>query len=470
MYQQSCASLSLARLMKDQFPAVQIVFGGANCADEMGAALCRAFPFVDYVCTGEGDIAFPMLVEAIANGHDAQDIPGITSRSNGFAYGPGNRPHLVTDLDTLPYPDFNDYFAQLKASQLSLDVQPLIPLETSRGCWWGQRHPCTFCGLLGSERAFRSKSPSRALNEILHFAQTSSDFQIMDCVMDLEYFETLLPELAERSQGLSICWEVRATLKREQIALLAKAGIRYSQPGIESLMDPVLKLMNKGTTCIQNIQTLKWCREFGIEAYWNWLYAIPGEDPTDYASMRNLVPLLFHLTPPTQYRRIRPDRFSAYADDPAAYGITRLETPRAYRCVYHGIGEPDLGQMTYTFHAEYPRWSAIYARELMEFIDEWKTRSDAVLDVFPSPGTIRIVDTRARGEKKEYQFDGLAAKLYLLCDAAHSVTGLMDTLSSQKPPDESAVTAILNRFAELGLMIHRGKQYLSLAVVRNGQS
>ena len=35
--------------------------------------------------------------------------------------------------------------------------------ETARGCWWGERQHCTFCGLNGATMAFRSKTPERVL-------------------------------------------------------------------------------------------------------------------------------------------------------------------------------------------------------------------------------------------------------------------------------------------------------------------
>ena len=44
---------------------------------------------------------------------------------------------------------------------LAFRVRPQIPLETSRGCWWGMKHHCIFCGLNGKQMAFQDKSPDR---------------------------------------------------------------------------------------------------------------------------------------------------------------------------------------------------------------------------------------------------------------------------------------------------------------------
>jgi hypothetical protein len=78
-----------------------------------------------------------------------------------------------------------------------------------------------------------------------------------------------------------------------------------------------------------------------------------------------------------------------------------------------------------------------------------------------------IVDTRRRGARGEYRFDGLAAELYLLCDAAQTVRGLMDSPSIRARASEAEVVATLDQFVERGLMIREDKQYLGLAVVRD---
>ncbi|MBM3133915.1 MAG: RiPP maturation radical SAM protein 1 [Chloroflexi bacterium] len=473
-FQQNCASLALARLIKSGHPDVTIVFGGADYAEEMGAAWCRLFPFIDFVCTDEeGDRAFPALVEAIFNRDTAASIPGMLSRASVLPNEPGGPSLPVSDLDALPYPDFTDYFAQAKGVKTLPEAQMRLPVETSRGCWWGQVQHCTFCNANLSKRRFRSKSPSRVLNEFTHLREKYpgvSQFRVADSILDYRYFQSLLPELAARPLGLTFIWEVKANLKREQVALLARAGVRTIQPGIESLSDPILRLMRKGTSRMQNVQTLKWAKEFGVQVLWHFLYGFPGEAPGEYAAMQDLVPLLLHLDAPLTYAHIRFDRFGAYYQAPEAYGITQLTPARAYQFVYHPLGEENLRQIAYFFDAEYPDYSANYTRGVVQAVKEWQGRGDVALDVFLSLPSIHIVDTRTRGETRAYHFDGLAAELYLLCDAAQTVRALMDTPSIRERATEAEVVALLNQFVEQGLMIREGKRYLSLAVVRDGHS
>ncbi len=138
---------------------------------------------------------------------------------------------------------------------------------------------CTFCGLNGATMAFRSKSPARALDEMTELARRhpGCDIQAVDNIMDLGYFKNVLPALAARRLKVDLFYETKSNLNKDQVRLLRAAGVRDIQPGIESFSDTVLKLMRKGVTGLQNIQLLKWCKEFGVVPSWNFLWGFPGE-------------------------------------------------------------------------------------------------------------------------------------------------------------------------------------------------
>jgi len=465
-FHQHCASLALAQRIKSRYPKVRIVFGGANCSGGMGAVLYRLFPFVDFVCTGYGEVAFPSLVQAVADGEVMPSIPGIISRDGDVQSSPMVEAVRVDDLDALPYPDYSDYFEQLKTAQAPPDFDVWIPMEASRGCWWGEKNQCTFCGLNTTERNFHCKSPERVLDELRYLSENyGNKITFVDSILAKSYFRTVIPKLVHRS-GLSLTWEVKATLTREQVLLLAKAGVKWIQPGIESLSDAVLRLIRKGTTLTHNIQILKWGKQYGIEVIWNLLWGFPGEDPAEYTAMQELIPHLVHLDPPNGYGHIRIDRFSAYWASPVSYGITHLRPACAYRFIYQSLAEEDLNELAYYFDAEYPDVSPVYAQGMERAVKAWQASTGAALDVFPLPDSIHIVDTRTGGERRDYQFGGLAAQLYVQCDAAQSVRLLMEKASIHGQARGAEVIALLDQFVEQGLMIRAGKQYLSLAVVR----
>jgi radical SAM superfamily enzyme YgiQ (UPF0313 family) len=103
-FQQNLASLALARRIKELHPSVLIAFGGSNCEGEMGVEIHRRFPFIDLVCSGEGDLNFPEFVERITAGESAAgiDLDGIILRRNGETVIPRNIVCPLETLDSLP--------------------------------------------------------------------------------------------------------------------------------------------------------------------------------------------------------------------------------------------------------------------------------------------------------------------------------------------------------------------------------
>ena len=210
-------------------------------------------------------------------------------------------------LDDLPAPDYDEYFQRAE----DLGVLPRtglrnvwLPIETGRGCWWGAKHHCTFCGLNGATMRFRSKSAERVLNELAEQARRyrSFHFEAVDNIVDMAYFTKLFPVLADRETGYEIFYEVKANLSREQLRLMAQAGVTHIQPGIESLSSNVLRLMRKGVRASQNVNLLRWAHYYGINVDWNLLWGFPGETEQDYADQAAVIPHLRHLPPPADYR------------------------------------------------------------------------------------------------------------------------------------------------------------------------
>jgi ribosomal peptide maturation radical SAM protein 1 len=269
MFQQHVASLALARRLKQSLPETFVVFGGANCADVMGAETVRRFPFVDAVVSGEADLVFPELARRVLERRPVSGLPGVWTRETA---GPEDRVEpgpMAQDLDALPYPDYGDYFRQFASSRYGAAWQPQIYIETSRGCWWGQRSQCTFCGLYPWSLAFRSKSARRALDELVWLTRRHPGCAVeaTDNVLDTRYLDGFLPALASRRHRATLFYEVRASLRKEQPRPTRRRGpphpawIESPATGAEAGV--------KGTSALQNIQVLKWCKELGIETTWN---------------------------------------------------------------------------------------------------------------------------------------------------------------------------------------------------------
>ena len=332
-FEQNCAALGLARLIKEKYPHVITVFGGANFEDVMGLEYMRALSWIDYAIIGEADKIFPELLEHIAAGDIILDIPGVVHRTGDHIVFSGRGP-MMQNLDNLPVPEYDDYFTT--AAKLNIPWVMIVLFESSRGCWWGAKQHCTFCGLNGLGMAFRSKSPERVLVEIHELARRYNiyNFQAVDNILDHKHIEQVLGKLIEDRFDYHIFYEVKANLSPQQLRTLARSGVRTIQPGIESLSSHVLELMRKGTSAIQNVRLLKWALYYGMSVNWNILTGFPDELVIDYESQLAIMRLIPHLQPPDSFGRFWLERFSPLHSSSEEFSITNVRADRGYTYIY----------------------------------------------------------------------------------------------------------------------------------------
>ena len=471
VFQQHVASLALARRIKAAAPQTVVVLGGANCESVMGAETARSFPFLDAVVSGEGDLVFPELVARSLEGRPLDDLPGVATPGNVAAlFSSGRFPNApsVTRMDDLPLPDDSDYFEQFARSRLAATWTPGLFLETARGCSWGEKSHCTFCGLNGTTMAFRSKSPARALAELraVTSRHPGSDLQVVDNVLDTRYLDTLLPELATSPPSSPVFWETRSTLRKEHVRLLADAGVTRIQPGIESLSDSVLKLMRKGVTALQNVQLLKWGRELGVTPYWNLLWGFPGEEPSEYARMARLVPLLHHLVPPRGVSGLRLDRFSPAFDEAERLGFLDVAPMPSYAALYP-LSPERLANLAYsfTFARRGAGAAGEYVAPLLGAVARWKREAAAsALFSVPAGGALWVFDLRAVARRPLTVLRGEVRAVHDACDAATTRRAAEERARTESGASREACEAALEALAADGLLLRDGERLLALAV------
>jgi ribosomal peptide maturation radical SAM protein 1 len=466
-FHQTCGSLAVARRLKKLPNAPIILFGGANCEGEMGLQLVQSFPWIDFVCCGESDISFVKLLHHLLRGGPAE-IPGVLKQGQRLE---ASASEVVKEMDALPVPDYDDYFEQL--SKCSRDLSLSLVVETSRGCWWGAKHHCTFCGLNGATLAYRSKSPDRAFDEIVSMCRKHGIARVccVDNILDMRYIETLFPRLAECGLEMQFFYEVKANLRFEQLVKLHRGGMRQIQPGIESFSDQVLRLMDKGVTGFQNIQLLRWCEELGIDCVWNLIAGFPGEEESEYARMAQLVPLLTHLTPPGACTPVRLDRFSPFHFRAESFGFEKMRPARAYFFVFP-LGRKELNRLAYFFDFDYGdgRNPNLYLEPVAREVQRWcETRFNrerpSRLDAHFEGPEIRIADTRDVARQPSYRLTGLRARLLALCDVSTTIPALLRR--TELAAQEWEVRSALESLVADGLVVRESGHYLALAVFRN---
>jgi ribosomal peptide maturation radical SAM protein 1 len=466
-FHQTCACLAVAQRLKQAENPPVVIFGGANCEGAMGLELITAFPCIDYVCTGEGDEIVPQFLHGLVRDGSARPIPGILKQGEAPSL---TTPPPVLQMDSLPVPNYSSYFEALSSSPIGPSIRPRLLIESARGCWWGEKQHCTFCGLNGLTMAYRSKSPRRVFEELSYLSETYGVKQVefVDNILDLEYVDTLFQELSRTGSTLEIFLETKSNMRFGQLRTLRRGGVRVIQPGIESFSNQVLQLMRKGCTGLQNIQILRWCEELGITVFWNLLYGFPNESPAEYARMAELLPMLTHLQRPGYCGKIHVDRFSPLFTSPEL-GIADPRPASAYSYVYP-LNPQQLGNLAYFFEFDYShaRKPAEYARAVAEAVARWPawTSPDRPrLDLFQTDSLALITDTRPCAVRPTFVLSGVEAKLYLGCDTAQSPASIARKLGNPIP--ESEVRALLHSFRDARLMAEMDGRYLSLAVFRN---
>jgi ribosomal peptide maturation radical SAM protein 1 len=476
-FQQQVPSLALARRIKEVAPEVFVVFGGANCEGVMGAEVVRQFGFIDAVVSGEGDLVFPELVRRVLEGESYADLQGVNTRDT---LGPptAGRPQftsapMVREMDSLPYADYDDFFEQLAAFDFGEEAagrRPRLMFETSRGCWWGERAHCTFCGLNGGTMAFRAKSERRALAELLALHERYPDYPISvtDNILDMRYFKNLVPELAARKIDLELFYEVKANLKKEQVRMLRDAGIRAIQPGIESFIDDVLNIMRKGVKSLQNVQLLKWCKEYGVTPHWNLIWGFPGERPEAYAGTADLLPRLTHLPPAGGGGLLRLDRFSPNFEDSEALGFVDIAPYPAYFHIYPFAPEV-VANLAYffTYHYREPR-------DVNDYVGPVKKRLLAWREEYPTSDLFSVAkgenlliwDLRSIAREPLTTLRGALAHVYAACDSMCHLGRLCEILTREtgQALTEAEIEEALQPLVDRDLLMRDGAYYLALAV------
>ncbi len=338
-FEQTAASVAILKAVKTLAPRIVTVIGGANCAGDMAEGVASLDPAIDYVFSGESDTAFPDFLKRISEGG-----PGSDRLIKGSP---------CLKLDDIPTPDYKEFYEQLC---YFLDPEPRdlsIPFESSRGCWWGEKTPCTFCGLNNDFLKYRQKSPERLVDELKELVTSfpSKTLVAYDSIMPDSYYTDLLPAIKDLFPGVQIFYEQKSNISLDKMRRLKEAKIDIIQPGIEAITTSLLNRMQKGVTGCQNIAMMRYARACGVALNWNLLCGFPQDTLEEYEETLRYMPLLRHLNPPAILCPLNIDRFSRYYSDPGTYGLGNLKPLATYADVLPEHVDP--AKIAYRFTCEY---------------------------------------------------------------------------------------------------------------------
>ncbi|MBB6482421.1 RiPP maturation radical SAM C-methyltransferase [Spirochaeta isovalerica] len=409
-YEQTNASVAIMKVMKAVHPHMVTFLGGYNAEGVMAEGIASADPqgeIIDYIFSGESEHSFPAFLEQWSRGElpDERIIRG----------------KAVNDLDDLPLADYDEYFDQLKIHFPEEADNAQLALETSRGCWWGEKSHCLFCGYADERIRFREKSRDRILAELDHMEKYPSRYGHMaDLIMPKAHFEGVIPQLEEKNSPWTLYYEQRAAWNRDQLESMERAGIRDNQPGIETLSTNILSLMGKGTNLKNNLTFLREATGAGNRLYWNFVWGFPGEKAEEYRAMTELIPHISHLIPPMGIFRLALARFSPLFNNPDKWGVTNIRPLPAYKRVFPA--HTDFEKLANYFICEYEAETFDDPSVMAEFtaaVDRWNEGWSSPLTrprlmaARSGGGELILLDTRNAGQPVNREITEAELKLLI---------------------------------------------------------
>lgn len=473
-YEQRNASLAILKRIKEKNPQIITMLGGNSCTGEHGQAIADYIDFIDFVFSGEADDIIAPVIKLIEQGKSPEEInntyPSVLIKgSNTYSHGREN-------LEDNVVPDFSDYFNELESTGLSKHVVPCLLIEGSRGCWWGEKSRCKFCGIHTCREtlSYRKKSSLKIVKELEQQAKqyNTNIFVFTDCILSPEHIKQIPQLIDQNNDDFHLFAEIKSNITKKELAQLQKAGFVKLQPGIESLEDHLLTLMNKGNRAIKHIELLKNAKICGINIIWNMLYSMPFEKEEYYKQMIELLPWLTYLEPPVSFNAIIYQLNSCYTQDAEYYGL-KLKPLGIYPFLGSYAGSFYTNSIEYFYDTSN---SFVYTPSFQETlntiskqISHWQivfNNGDGDrLSMYDKDGRLEIFDLRTASQKSFYTLQGRNREIMLALEDVTREKDLVQLL----PYSENELEEGLQELASQHLIVRINGEALALPIFCNSQ-
>lgn len=269
----------IARRVKQQLPACQIIVGGPHISS-MAMETMQRFPEFDIAVIHEGEQVLPELLPELQTGRDLSRINGIIHRHNGEPQQTPPAP-TINDLDSLPLPAW-DLLPNFPDTYLpaiyDYPQSPVATLVASRGCPF----LCKFCDTSTFGARVRANSPEKVFQMMRHLHQRFGirHVQFVDDLFLASKIRTLqLCDLLIAS-GLKMTWSCTArvdTVKPKVLKRMKQAGCWEISFGLETGSNELLQKMEKAARIEISEQAVNWTAAAGIRCKGLFMLGYPGE-------------------------------------------------------------------------------------------------------------------------------------------------------------------------------------------------
>ena len=234
-------------------------------------------PYVDMVCTGEGELALLELVERMSRGADITDTHTMWIKQDGVIHR-NEIGGLENDLDRLPFPEkqlWRDYGA----------FRDNLEVFTGRGCPF----KCTFCNIHYQREIFEDKGDflrkRSVANVIEELEQNINRYDVKYVSIHDDNFTTQVLWVEEFCEayreriGLPwFCFGYPTTLKPRLLSAMKAANCETIFMGVDSGDADVRKtLMERPMTDELIYGKAQLLKDHGINQFFSTVYGSPGE-------------------------------------------------------------------------------------------------------------------------------------------------------------------------------------------------
>jgi radical SAM superfamily enzyme YgiQ (UPF0313 family) len=270
------ASILVARELKKAAPQIPVIFGGPQ-ASILPVETLTAFPFIDFILSGEADFSFPLFLdEFLKNTPDFSKVPGLTYRVNNDTIQQSHVKEQITNPDELPIP-----LVKL------IPKNRIIKLDVGRGCPF----QCTFCTTNDFfSKKYRLKSTGRIIDEMMTY-YLKWGIKSFAFIHDMFTFnKKTISDLCKRlieiqnTQELFFTWSCSARtdcITGELLSDMKNAGCNAIFFGIESGSEKIQKSIRKNLKIENVYEIADQCRELGIKMFASFIIGFPDETKAD---------------------------------------------------------------------------------------------------------------------------------------------------------------------------------------------
>ena len=280
-------AISITKEVRKKYPEVINIWGGYFASNQHKTVLNSGY--IDYVINGQGDEAFPTLLQALSNNavDNINDIPNLIYKKNGEIIK--TRKEFIADQDNLPdfpYNVLDGYYPLKGYLKKTFMGKHTAAYHSSFGCPF----TCSFCAVVPIYNArWKGKSAKNIYKDIKFLIEKHK----ADAVEfhDNNFFvnEKRVVEFSKLVLEDNIQWwgegriDTMYKYKDESLKLMRDAGCRMIFFGAESSNDDVLAQMDKGGT--QSAEQIKEfagrMRKFDIIPEYSFVLGIPGKSEKD---------------------------------------------------------------------------------------------------------------------------------------------------------------------------------------------